>query len=117
MAAGAICPINANDDNMVVANERDKDNTNTGELVSNIFGSRPETPTRRSHLPLPPSGALLGVAAGGKGGLSPTGDGQATKELNKVSAQHDDVIHPAAGPAYASEVPTPPPMTRELLFR
>ena len=27
------------------------------------------------------------------------------------------VIHPAAGPAYASEIPTPPPMTRELLFR
>ena len=33
MAAGAICPINANDDNMVVANERDKDNT-TVILVS-----------------------------------------------------------------------------------
>ena len=89
MAAGAIAPINANDDNMVVANERDKDNTNTGELVSNIFGSRPETPTRRSHLPLPPSGAQLGATAGGEGGLPATADGQTVKEISKVSAQHD----------------------------
>ena len=89
MAAGAIAPNNANDDNKVVPNEQFKDNTNAGEVVSNISESRPETPSRRSDLPLPPSGALLGAAAGGKGGLPPTGDGQVVKENFKVSAQHD----------------------------
>ena len=67
----------------------------TRQVVSNISESRPETPSRRSDLPLPPSGALLGAAAGVKGGLPPTGDGQAVKENKKVSAQHDDVtLHP-----------------------
>ena len=61
----------------------------TRQVVSNISESRPETPSRRSDLPLPPSGALLGAAAGVKGGLPPTGDGQAVKENKKVSAQHD----------------------------
>ena len=55
MAAGAIAPNNANDDNKVVPNEQFKDNTNAGEVVSNISESRPETPSRRSDLPLPPS--------------------------------------------------------------
>ena len=89
MAAGANAPNNANDDVKIVPNEGSMDHYNPGELVSNIPGSRPETPPRRSDLSLSPSGALLGAAAGGKGGLSPTGDGQATKEVTKVSAQHD----------------------------
>ena len=89
MAAGDFAPNNANDDNKVVPNEQSKDQSNAGELVSNISGSRPETPPRRSDLPLPPSGALLGAAAGGKGGLPPTGDGQVFKKNEKVSAQHD----------------------------
>ena len=89
MAAGDFAPNNANDDNKVVPNEQSKDQSNAGELVSNISGSRPETPTRRSHLPLPPSGAQLGATAGGEGGLPATADGQTVKETSKVSAQHD----------------------------
>ena len=89
MAAGASAPNNANDDDKIVPNKGSTDQHNTGELALNISGSHPETPTRRSHLPLPPSGALLGAAAGGKGGLSPTGDGREIKEVTKVSAQHD----------------------------
>ena len=88
-AAGQNDSNNAIGDNMVAPKTGSTDQKDTGELVSNISGSRPETPPRRSDLPLPPSGALLGAAAGGKGGLPPTGDGQAFKKNKEVSAQHD----------------------------
>ena len=68
MAAGTDAPNNAMDDVKVVNNEQFKDQYNAGELVSQIPGSHPETPTRRSHLPLPPLGALLGAAAKGEEG-------------------------------------------------
>ena len=89
MAAGAVCPNDAMDNDKGVPKEQFKDHSNHGESANKISESHSEPPTRRSTPPPSPLSARLGDAAGGKIEVPPDGRDKKAKKFKRYSAQHD----------------------------